>query len=454
MRVLLIFLLACFHLAAQASVTWSVPTVTGKPHANGWYILLTDPVSGKVILYSAVAGSGSIYSTNLYLYDPTGPTMTNLGGTGDLTDVCSADKPTQPGSRHPYGQETIDTLRNRLYIFGGAAAACAAGTATVTGTAIVNAGAVQFSSTWVGESLLLGGVPCGTVASFTNGNNITLASNTCGASGTVSIQLANTANRSPRSDTYYWDLVSTGWTQLSPSHVPPTLLPGQWTYDPDDDVIFAYGLNINSGSQDQWIYCVTNADSGIRAKQVTAGCTNGDDWNEINHGVPPMAAVQQVGMVYDTIDQKMILFAGATSGGTRKNDTWIYDVPSHTWTQKCSGGCTPPPATTTSVVIPAMVYLAETNKVIFHQVVNTGSPQTWTYDLQSDTWAMITTNGGGSVPSGSTQNIALGYYPGTRTLVGWNQGSSDSLWQGQVFLTSTSSIVSGKVTLSGSCAVH
>ena len=69
------------------------------------------------------------------------------------------------------------------------------------------------------------------------------------------------------------------WTQVSPKHLPT---PAQgyasaMVYDPDDDVLFAYG---NIGN---WIYCRTleNPTPGIAtAKQRAAGCAVPDDWTE------------------------------------------------------------------------------------------------------------------------------------------------------------------------------
>ena len=250
------------------SITWSQPTQsTGWPGGNGWLVLPYDPASNQMILYGVPSNSTSIYSSDIFFYNSGTNIWTHLGGTGATGDTCTPDTTTQPGERHPVGQMAIDTTRNLLWIYGGADQVCT-------------------------------GAP---------------------------------PNTSPRHDTYYLTLNSNpsndAWHQVSTAHFPLAAVSSGMIYDPDDDVLFAYGYDGGSATSDQWVYCRTteNLIPGIpTAKQLVAGCVNGDDWHEVNHGTVPPSATAFVGLIYDPVNKKVLLYPEAAAAQFHFNETWTY----------------------------------------------------------------------------------------------------------------------------------
>src|SRR5262249_61729958 len=155
----------------------------------------------------------------------------------------------------------------------------------------------------------------------------------------------------PHQDMYYLTLnpnpMLNTWHKMAPAHLPLANGEAAMIYDPDDDVLFAFGSDIGAQLHDNWVYCRTaeNPTPGVpTAKQSAAGCTKPDDWNEVavTGGVQP-AGVAYPGLVYDPITKKVIQFGGEDGGGNPKNQTWAYDIPTKTWTRKGLATVAPPP---------------------------------------------------------------------------------------------------------------
>jgi len=206
-------------------------------------------------------------------------------------------------------------------------------------------------------------------------------------------------------------------------------------YDPDDDVLFAFGSDTSAQTHDNWVYCRTaeNPTPGVlTAKQSTAGCGASDDWTQVNPvgGIQP-PAVSFPGMVYDTVTKKVILFGGMSSGLTIPySQIWVYDVPSRTWTQKALSTTAPPVYSGSNVAQPALAYNTATNKVLYHQTSNTGAPADWQYDPVPDTWTKLVSSGGGAA-----FDQYLGYDAGQNLLIGYNLNTNSGnleMWQGHI----------------------
>jgi hypothetical protein len=367
--------------SGSGSVTWSQPSQTaGWPGNSAWITLPYDPVSGQTILYGTPAGASGDYPSDLFFYNSATNAFTHLGGTGG-NGTCTADTATQPGERLPVGQMAVDTKRNMLWIYGGLNPNCA---------------------------------------------------------------------QSPRQDMYYLTLnanpMNDVWHQVKPAHLPLPAIEASMIYDPVDDVLFAYGYDSNASTSDQWIYCRTaeNPTPGTpTAAQKAAGCSVGDDWNEINHGTAHPIASQMVGMIYDPVNHKVLMYGGMTSGGTQVNETWVYDVPSHTWTQKCQNSCVAPPVGADNVAIPALAYLPGAQKFWLHQSSGAGAPADWQYDPSADTWTKMTSSG-----TAVTDNMAMTYDVAQNKLIGWYQGAGARLWVGQMAAASTP-VASNLASVSG-----
>ncbi len=203
-----------------------------------------------------------------------------------------------------------------------------------------------------------------------------------------------------RLDMYYLELHSNPlldtWHQVTPTHFPSAINTSSMVYDSDDDVLFAFGSDGGAQTHDNWIYCRTteNPTPGIATtKQIAAGCTRPDDWNEVavtGGTQPPGNGLP--GMVYDSATQKVILWGGYTGGGTLQNQTWVYNPPTKTWARKALTGPIPP--TYAYYYNPPIAISSTTHKVFLH--LPTGSSATdWMYDPASDLWAQLTVSGTG-----------------------------------------------------------
>jgi hypothetical protein len=425
----------------QTGVSWVRQTRgTSWPGFNGYQTQWWDPVSHQTIHYGIPSNSTSIYSTDLFAYNDLTNAFTHISGTGVIADQCSFDTPTQPGERHPGWQMAIDTRRNRLWLFGGVNQSCSADYVSTNGTAVTWIGhgitETQFvppsvNNSWAGGQYVINGVTY-TIASVQDATHLTLTTS-AGVQTNVSGQPAP-PNQGTRTDMYYLSLNSNPatdtWTRMPIATAPINNDAAEALgYDPDDDVLFFFGSDIASQTKDNWVYCPTdlNPTPGVlTSRQSAAGCTSADNWAMITPTGLPIG-VYFTGMVYDTVTKKFIQFGGQTGGGVPQNQTWAYDVPSRTWTQKCQGSCSPPPASGATTSQPAMVYNPNTNKILFHQSTGTGSPADWQYDPVADTWTMLTSTGQG--PSGVDSDMA--FDPLNNVLITWsyNNGYPD-VWLG------------------------
>jgi len=357
----------------SANITWNVqPRTSPWPAFIGWGISLYDPNSLQTIWYLAPANYGGIYSTHMFFYNSATGLFTDVGGTNSITDACPGDTPTMPGDRHPDGQMALDTKRNVLWFYGGVNQTCNQGTPP---------------------------------------------------------------NTNPHQDMYYLTLNANPaldvWTQIKPAHLPMANGVSSMIYDPDDDVLFVFGSDFSSQTHDNWVYCPTSGSGTMSQKQMAAGCANADDWTQVNvgGGVQP-AGVQYPGLVYDVVTKKVIDFGGEDGGNNAQNQTWAYDVPTQTWTQKGLLTTAPPPYTGPVVAAPAMSYNPTTNKILYHQTSNTGAPADWQYDPGADTWTQLVSTGGGSPID------AIGVYdPSTNSFLTWNKNVSTGyaeIWKGSL----------------------
>ena len=94
-----------------------------------------------------------------------------------------------------------------------------------------------------------------------------------------------------------------------------------------------------------------------------------------------------MGMVYDPVEQKIVLFGG--DKWANNDETWIYDTVSHTWTQ-------------VALTAPSgryghtMVYDNFNKKVLLfggYNDVNFHCRDTWTFDTKSSIWAKVSETG-------------------------------------------------------------
>ena len=78
---------------------------------------------------------------------------------------------------------------------------------------------------------------------------------------------------------------------------------------------------------------------------------------------------------------------------------------------------------------PALAYDSQTNKLFFHQTINTGAPADWLYDPVADTWTSISSGGG------AASDQVMAYDGSNNVLIGYNYNSSNGIpeiWKGSI----------------------
>jgi hypothetical protein len=197
-----------------------------------------------------------------------------------------------------------------------------------------------------------------------------------------------------RDEMYYMKLNedpgANSWTRVSPSQTPPYFAAAA-IHDPDNDVIVSFGYDGVGRGRYTWVYCSTlqTATPGVlTTKQISAGCSAPDDWSAVSvaGGVYPQAGSFFPGLVYDSVDQKVILFGGAAPGpGARASETWSYDVPEKRWVNQKPA--TSPVYGLGAVTGTPLAVNAADGKVYFLNPAP--SPQTWTYEYATNTWKQL-----------------------------------------------------------------
>lgn len=106
-------------------------------------------------------------------------------------------------------------------------------------------------------------------------------------------------------------------------------------------------------------------------------------WTQVSLELKPSARWTHA-MVYDSSNEKMILFGGYNESGCL-NDTWVFDLTDNSW-KEMKPENTPSPRHTHT-----MVYDPDNQKVILFGGNSWGAQQRdmWTYDYQSNQWDQI-----------------------------------------------------------------
>jgi hypothetical protein len=352
-------------------IAWRQSAVLGLPHPAQWQLIHYEPVGQTIIIYQS--SNSSIYSNGIWNFKASNESISLLGTSGSTSEVCLADTDTWPGDRHPMGQMAIDTRRNVMWLAGGV---------------------------------------CG------------------GDTRTDTYQLRLNAN--PSNNT---------WRRLLPTTFPIDTRFNSMVYDPDDDILFTYGYDVGADTEDTFIYCPTDlnpAPGTLTPAQTSAGCISADNWNEVAVRIlgggktatcapspysclPPDS--RYPGLVYDTRRKKIVLVGGYPE--LTPVQTWMYDVPTRTWTQLLPQYSPPTPSEVLHRQA-AVTYNASNGLIYFHD--STG-PSDWTYNLQSNTWTSLGNLGG---PMGAE---TIAYDPSVNALIAWSKNpvsGQPEIWIGQL----------------------
>jgi N-acetylneuraminic acid mutarotase len=218
-------------------------------------------------------------------------------------------------------------------------------------------------------------------------------------------------------DTWAYDYNSNTWTQMADG--PADHLSAQMAYDTESDRVILFGgidIELGTSKKDTWAYDF-NSDTWTEMNPVIkprsyrsasgvaydsksdrvlmwSGASlsvwsydfNTNIWQEIETGEGPHPSNRSASdMVYDAESDRMILFGGTIGG----DETWSYDNKTNTWTKMG------PDENPGELIFHAMVYSVAADRVILFggkigNVPYKYSGETWSYDLNTDTWENVT----------------------------------------------------------------
>jgi N-acetylneuraminic acid mutarotase len=228
-------------------------------------------------------------------------------------------------------------------------------------------------------------------------------------------------------DTWAYDPATNTWTELSPAGDLPAARDGHsLVFDPEGGQVTLFGGSDSRGQSlnDTWAYDSTS-----------------NTWNELSPSgdVPPPRAYHS--MVYDSQEDKAILFGGLDGTGLYLNDTWAYDPAAGSWDMLDPAGDLPSKRS-----LHTMVYdVAGGRAILFGgATLNASFRETWAYNPADDSWTEL--NPGGDMPS-TDRGHALVYEPARDVLIlfgGWDTVAGKDLNDTWVYdLSLSTSKVSG-----------
>lgn len=138
----------------------------------------------------------------------------------------------------------------------------------------------------------------------------------------------NTAYQGHQDDTWTFNVTANTWTELSPTGNPDRLKWPSMTYDSVNQKCILFGGQIGDNAVNRtWIYDA-QLNTWLRRYPDEA------PWVRIN-----------TGLVFDSINNVTILFAGWSVDAVQYDDTWAYSYESNVWANR--EGCSVVPTTTT-----------------------------------------------------------------------------------------------------------
>jgi len=321
-------------LNGGADVTIARPNV---PQARAFLAMAYDSESDRVILFGG--NLGRLFGPSgrdTWSYDPT---------TNRWTQVNPSIRPSARG-----GHDMVyDTESDRIILFGGVNASFAGNRTTW---------AYDFNTdTWTRQAP---GPPAREgprMAYDAESDRVILFGGQ-----------AATGGRPYLNDTWAYDFNTDSWTEMKPSISPR----GEWyhtmTYDAESDRVLMW-----RGSPD---------------KSVWAYDFNTNTWTKNEKAECPSKG-RFGALVYDSESDRSILYGGGYWQYTDTTDeTWAYDYNTNAWTKM------EPSETPGKLTGHAMVYNPTLDLVVlFGGRAGSGdayTAETWTYDLNSDTWTNVT----------------------------------------------------------------
>ncbi len=181
-------------------------------------------------------------------------------------------------------------------------------------------------------------------------------------------------------DTWSYDYNTNTWTNMSPATNPPASEWHQMAYDSGDDKIVLFGGHV-SGTGSSW----------VNHNETWVYDYNANTWTDMDPILAPPAFSGGT-MAYDSESDLLVVFGGWPNGGIDDliSETWTYDLSSNTWTNVTTDTQPGPRSWAT------MTYDSESDLIVFFGGFGsdwTVYSDTWTYDVDTNTWTEISTVG-------------------------------------------------------------
>ena len=228
-------------------------------------------------------------------------------------------------------------------------------------------------------------------------------------------------------ETWTFDPESEKWVQMSPGTSPGGFGGGDMAYDSESDRIILSVITDDLSTLQTWAYDA-NSDTWTQMKdgpqhmvgqrivydsesdrivmfggfefskyklvdETWAYDFNTDTWTNMDPRVHPEPRNYH-DMAYDPKADRVVLWGGDLHGVANKNAVWTYDYNTNTWEELRSKYANAPELRDYM----NLVYDEKADKFIMYGGYSYGNNETWTYDLNSNTWQqMQPTNNPGAI---------------------------------------------------------
>ncbi|HEV2397344.1 MAG TPA: kelch repeat-containing protein [Candidatus Sulfotelmatobacter sp.] len=202
---------------------------------------------------------------------------------------------------------------------------------------------------------------------------------------------------------------SPAWSELTPTGTLPPAREGHTAvYDSKNNIMIVFGGTDCLGNYYNDLWIVTNAD----------GSTGTPAWSQLSpNGSAPSARTQSTA-VYDSANNIMTVFGGATANKTAFNDVWTLSNANGmggtpTWTKLSPMGTAPVARSAQSAF-----YDSVNNRMVIHGGMTGGG------GVKNDTWVLTKANGIGTPAWSQLKPTVTGPYRASHTAI-WDSVSND-----------------------------
>lgn len=180
------------------------------------------------------------------------------------------------------------------------------------------------------------------------------------------------------------------WTQVALT-TKPFMSSGALVYDYDSDVLVLHGPN-SGNFNTTFVLCPADP---LTSAQSAAGCTTPFDWVQVfSPNDPSPSRTNYPTSFYDHARRKVIAFLN------NGQDLWVYDVPTHAWSQRLPSAFPLDPGPGDSSEQPWVQITSGPNagRYLYHQTSHSSSSsfaKDWLYDPATDSVTALTSMGTG-----------------------------------------------------------